>query len=60
MMPSSDHYSGSIANRVRQFADHHYKPKTRHISHYEYTLLCAVTDRLWSVLDTRETPSAGT
>lgn len=56
-MPSSDHYSGSIANRVRQFAEHHYEPRTRHISHYEFTLLCDAAECLSSALDSGEAPS---
>lgn len=55
-MPTSEYYCGSTANRLRQLADHHYTPRTRHISHYEYTLLCEVADRLSSMPDT-EAPS---
>ena len=57
VMPTSDHYSGSIASRLGQFADHHYKPTTRHISHYEFTLLCDAAERLSSALETGEATS---
>lgn len=42
-MPQGDFYSGlSLKDQLRSFAEHHFDEETRHISAYEYEMLCRV------------------
>lgn len=44
-MPTIESYSGlTLVEAVRQFADHHYESRTRHITQDEYKLLYDAAD----------------
>lgn len=45
-MPGTDYYTGSISERIRQLAEHHYDSPTRHLSRYEYELLLRAAEIL--------------
>ena len=44
-MPTIESYSGlTLVEAMRQFADHHYESRTRHITQDEYKLLYDAAD----------------
>lgn len=50
-MPKADFYTTEVgphddAGFVRLFAEHHYAPDNRHISHYEYERLVRLAEGL--------------
>ena len=44
-MPKESHYEGmTVPQALREMAEHHYQPETRHISEYEYEMLIQVAE----------------